>query len=121
MMAKFVEYQKLEKVEVGGLIGRWYGPVVETVYHRFSKYMEKMISISYDPLDLLNEANNVSFLEDYEFYSDMSDDIDNRLATVSEACFESSDDLMSLHKVSITRLIDFMFFALMRAREIRYV
>lgn len=116
-MTKFIDYQKLEKVEVGGLIGRWYGPVVETVYNRFSKYMEKMISISYDPLDLLNEANNVSFLKDYEFYSDMSADIDNCLATVSEACFESSDDLMSLHKVSVIRLIDFTLFALMRTRD----
>lgn len=114
-MTKFIDYQKLEKVEVGGLMGRWFSPMVETVYHRFSKFMEKMISISYDPLDLLNEVNNVSFLEDYEFYLDMSNDIDNRLATVSVACFENSDDLMSLHKVCIIRLVDF---TLMRELEI---
>lgn len=117
MMAKFIDYQKLEKVEVGGLIGRWYGPMIETVYHRFSKYMEKMISISYDPLDVLNEANNVSFTEDYEFYLNMSDDIDNRLATVSEACFENCDDLMSLHKVSFVRwLMLTLFFFYVDAR-----
>jgi hypothetical protein len=61
--------------------------------------MEKMNSISYDPLDLFNEENNKFFLEDYNFHLIMSNDIDNRLATVSKMCFEKSDDLMSIHKV----------------------
>lgn len=101
------DYQKLEKVEVGGLMGRWYSPIIESVHFRFKKYMEKMISISYDPLDLSNEANTVSFLEDYNFYLNMSVDFDHCLATIAKACFENSDDLMSLHKVSfgITALI----------------
>lgn len=103
-MINFIDYQKLEKVEVGGLMGRWYGPVIERLYFRFSKFMEKMASISYDPLDLLNNAYNASFLEDYDFYLHMSKDIDNRLTTVSKACFNNSNDLMSLHKVS------FLFF-----------
>lgn len=94
------DYQKLEKVEVGGHMGHWYSPMIEGVYVRFTKYMERMISISYDPLDLLNEVNTVSFLEDYNFYLNMSDDFDHCLATIAKACFENSEDLMSLHKVS---------------------
>lgn len=102
MLVDFIDYEKLEKVEVGGLMGRWYSPVIASVDNRFRKYMEKMSSISYDPLDLLNESYNTSFLEDYNFYLDMSKDIDNRLATVSKACFENSEDLMSLHKVNFS-------------------
>lgn len=111
MLITFIDYQKLEKVEVGGLIGCWYGPMIENVYFRFTKYMEKMVSIAYDPLDLLNDANNSAFLEDYNFYLNMSNDIDNRLATVSKACFENIDDLMSFHKVNI-RYFDFFIFFL---------
>lgn len=100
MLVDFIDYEKLEKVEVGGLIGRWYNPVIERLYIRFSKYMDKMSSISYDPLNLLNKSFNTLFLEDYNFYLNMSKDIDNRLATVSKACFENSNDLTSLHKVN---------------------
>lgn len=99
MINSSIDYQKLEKVEVGGLMGRWYNPMVEGVYHRFLKCMERMISMPYDPLDLLNEANNTLFMEDFAFYLNMSEDIDNRLATISKACFENSNDLMSIHKV----------------------
>lgn len=100
MIITLIDYQKLEKVEVGGLIGRRYSTTVEEVYHRFSKYMEKMVSISYNPLDLSNNLNNTLFLEDYNFYLNMSEDFDNCLATISKACFENSDDLTSLHKVN---------------------
>lgn len=99
MVSSLIDYQKLEKVEVGGLMGRWYSPMVEGVYYQFSKYMERMISISYDPLNILNEMSNNLFLEDYYFYLSMSEDIDNRLAFISKACFENSNDLMSIHKV----------------------
>lgn len=99
MVSSLIDYQKLEKVEVGGLMGRWYSPMVEGVYHQFSKYMERMISISYDPLNIFNEMSNNLFLEDYNYYLNMSEDIDNRLASISKACFENSSDLMSIHKV----------------------
>ncbi|VVC32244.1 Hypothetical protein CINCED_3A002285 [Cinara cedri] len=98
MIINFIDYQKIEKIEVSGLVGRWYSPIIERVYLQFTKYMEKMSSISYDPLDLLNESYNKSFLEDYNFYLNMSNDIDQSLATVSKAYFENSDDLMTLHK-----------------------
>jgi len=100
MLIGLIDYQKLEKVEVGGLVDRWYNPVVEGVYLRFSKFMERIVSITYDPLDLLNEANNTLFLEDYNFYLNMSDDFDKCLATISIACFENNDNLTSLHKVN---------------------
>lgn len=102
----FIDNQKLEKVDVGGLIGCWYSPMIEDMYLQFTKFMEKLSSIAYDPLDLLNDANNASFLEDYNYYLIMSKDIDNRLATVSKACFEDIDNLMSFHKV---KLISFNF------------
>lgn len=101
MILKFIDYQKLEKVEVGGLMGCWYGPMIENMYLRFTKYMEKMVSIAYDPLDLLSDVNNALFVEDYNFCLNMSNDIDNRLATVSKACLENVDDLMSFHKVNL--------------------
>lgn len=100
MIGDFIDYEKLEKLEVGGLMGRLYSPVIERVNIRFTKFMERMSAISYDPLDLLNESYNTLFLEDYKFYLEMSNDIDNRLSTVSKACFDNSEDLMSLHKVN---------------------
>jgi len=101
MIKKFIDYQKLEKVEVGGLIGCWYSPMIENMYLQFTKYMEKLVSIAYDPLDMLSDVNHALFAEDYNFYLNMSDDIDNRLATVSKACFENIDNSMSFHKVNL--------------------
>lgn len=117
MIISSIDYQKLEKVEVSGLMGRWYSPMVERVYHRFQKYMEKMISLSYDPLDFLNEVNNNLFLEDYKFYLNMSDDIDNRLATISKACFENCNDLMSIYKV-VFRFFFFVSFLIKKKKKI---
>jgi len=101
MIITFIDYQKLEKVEVGGLIGCWYSPMIENMCIRFTKYMEKLVSIAYDPLDMLSDTNNALFVEDYNFYLNMSDDIDNRLATVSKACFENIDNSTAFHKVNL--------------------
>lgn len=101
MISSLIDFQKLDKVEVGGLMGRWHSPVIEDIYLQLTKFMEKIISISYDPLDLTNEANNTAFLEDYQLYLDMSEDFENCLATISKASFEDNDDLMSLHKVEM--------------------
>lgn len=100
MVETFIEYQKLEKIEVDGLMGRWNSQKIEAVSNQFIRYMEIMVSISYDPLDLLNEAYNKSFLEDYEAYLKIIYDFDTRLATVSKTSFENCNNLMSLHKVN---------------------
>lgn len=105
MMASLIDFQKLEKVEVGGLMGCWHSPVIEDIYLQFSKFMEKVVSISYDPLDLMNEVNNAAFLEDYQLYLNMAEDFENCLATISKASFEDNNDLMSLHKVKIYSII----------------
>lgn len=101
MVLSFIDYQKLEKVEVGGLTGRWYSQIIDDINLRFSKFIETMSSISYDPLDLYN----TSFVEDYNTFLEMSDDFDRRLAKVSKTCFEESNNLMSLHKVNTVFII----------------
>lgn len=103
MVVTFIAYQKLEKVELDGFMGRWDSQKVESMYLQFTKYMENMVSISYDPLDLLNEVNNSAFLEDYEFYLKMANNVDMRLAAISKTCFENSYNLMTFHKVNSYR------------------
>lgn len=100
MIVTMIDYQKLEKCEVGGLEGRWHSPIIESIYAQFVKFIEKMSSISYDPLDLLNEANNTSFLEDYNFYLDILNDSDKCLSNICISYFENSVNLGSLHKVN---------------------
>jgi len=101
MIITLFDYQKLEKVELSGLEGRWYSATIENIYLRFLKFMEKMSSASYDPLDLLDETNNKSFLEDYNFYLDITNDSDNCLSNICTTYFESSFNLSSLYKVHI--------------------
>lgn len=113
MIVSLIDYQKLERVEVGGLMGRWYSPTIECIYHRFSKYMEKMVSISYDPLDFSNKINTTLFSEDYNFYLNMSEDFDNCLATISKACFENNNDLTSFHKVKLFKFNFDIFYILL--------
>lgn len=100
MLVNLVDYQKLEKIEVSGLMGRLYSPVIERLYNGISKFIERLGSIAYDPLDLFNENSNPLFLEDYNYYLIMSNDIEHRLAALSKYYFESSDNLMSLRKVN---------------------
>lgn len=100
MIITFTDYEKLEKVEVGEFMGRWDCQIIERSYTLFTKFMEKISSISYDPLDLLNELYNEAFLEDYNVFVELYEDIDHRLANVSKTCFEKSDNLMSLQKVN---------------------
>jgi len=112
MIVTFIDYQKLEKIEVGGLEGRWYSPVIENIYAQFTKFMEKMSSISYDPLDLLNEANNASFLEDYNLYLDISNNSDKCLSNICIVYFENNVGLNSLRKVYICWFNYFAIFSL---------
>lgn len=101
MLVTMIDYQQLEKIEVsGGLTGRMYSPVIERIYLRFSKFLERLNTIAYDPLDLHNDESNTLFLEDYDIYNVLSNDIDHRLAAVTQAYFDSSDNLMSMHKVN---------------------
>lgn len=101
MIETFIEYQKLEKIEVGRFMDRWSGQKIDVVFNQFTRYVENMMSISYDPLDLLNEANNKSFMDDYKLYLQIVNDFDARLAAVAKACFDNSNNLLSLHKVNI--------------------
>lgn len=100
MLINYIDYQKLEKVEMAGLMGRWYSSVIDEVSLVFSKDLEKMSSISYDPLDMLNVESNAFFLKDYEIHMTISNDIDNRLAKICKISFENSDHLMATQKVN---------------------
>lgn len=100
MIVDFIDHQKLEKVEMGGHMARWYGTIVEEMFLEFSKDLEKMSSISYDPLEMLNAESNAQFKIDYDTHMAITKNIDNRLATISKICFESSNDLMALQKVN---------------------
>lgn len=100
-MNSLVDFQKLEKVEVNGLMGRCHSIVIEDMYLQFTKFMDKVVSISYDPLDILNETSNTAFLEDYQLYLNMSEDFDNCLVTISKGSFENNENLMALQKVFI--------------------
>ncbi|VVC42906.1 Dynein heavy chain, domain-1, partial [Cinara cedri] len=108
MLLNFIDYQKLEKIEVSGLMSRMYTPMLERVFLRYSKYLELMSSIAYDPLDLFNEEPNKLFRENHNYYVNLSNDIDHRLATLAKSCYENSNDLMTLHKFLLVFGVDLL-------------
>ncbi|KAI5737346.1 hypothetical protein M8J76_012600 [Diaphorina citri] len=89
-----LEYGKLEKVEIGGLMGRILGGQVSEIYEEYVGCLNAFASISYDPSD----PDDPSFLNDYAKFSDQILDMDRRLASALSLAFDDCNDLEHIAK-----------------------
>ncbi|XP_071446269.1 dynein beta chain, ciliary-like [Hetaerina americana] len=90
-----IEFQKLEKVEIGGLRGRILGMKVADVFAEFNELLSEFANKTYDALD--PESND--FHKDYEWFQERIEDFDRRLASVFSQAYDDCHNLESIFKL----------------------
>ncbi|GAB1597648.1 hypothetical protein Ahia01_000041400 [Argonauta hians] len=89
------EFNKLEKIVVGGLEGKSFTMEIESIYVEFMDEYKVFQEKSYDTSDWKNEE----FLEDYQKFKEKVSEFDRRLATVICRGFDECTELESYFKV----------------------
>lgn len=90
-----LEFQKLEKIEIGGMKGRVLGGQIREISAEFEAYFHGFASKSYDVLDPDDDTFNVDFKE----FQENIVDLDLKLSTVLVESFDNCSTLESIFKV----------------------
>ncbi|CAH0551274.1 unnamed protein product [Brassicogethes aeneus] len=92
-----LEYMKLEKVELGGVGGRYLSQKCETVLEEFQKSYQAFSNIQYE---IMNTEEN-DFVKDVEkFFADI-EDYDNRLCAIFVAAFKDCYNLDQVFRLLV--------------------
>ncbi|KAI8438867.1 hypothetical protein MSG28_011209 [Choristoneura fumiferana] len=90
-----MEFQKLEKIEIGGMKGRVLSGQIRDISAEFDSYFHGFASKSYDVLD----PDDDKFDEDFKEFQDNIVDLDLKLSTVLVESFDSCSNLESVFKL----------------------
>ncbi|XP_045488493.1 dynein beta chain, ciliary [Pieris rapae] len=90
-----LEFQKLEKIEIGGMKGRVLGGQIRDISGEFESYFHSFASKSYDVLDPDDERFN----EDFKEFQDNIVDLDLKLSTVLVESFDNCTTLEAIFKL----------------------
>lgn len=89
-----LEFNKLEKVEIGGLRGRLLSQKCQEVFEEFKTHYSVFANIQYDIL--YPEDHEID--TDYEKFCEQCDDLDRRLAAIFEQAFDECYNLEAVFK-----------------------
>ncbi|KAK9886615.1 hypothetical protein WA026_017537 [Henosepilachna vigintioctopunctata] len=90
-----INYSKLERVEIGGLRGKYLTMKCEEIFADFGRVYSVFQNITYNALDI--EDNQIH--GDCKLFEEKCDDIDNRLASVFEQAFDDCTNLDASFKL----------------------
>lgn len=90
-----LEFQKLEKIEIGGMKGKVLSGQIREISVEFEGYFHSFASKSYDVLD----PDDDKFNEDFKEFQDNVIDLDLKLSTVLVESFDNCSTLDSIFKV----------------------
>ncbi|XP_038207715.1 dynein beta chain, ciliary [Zerene cesonia] len=90
-----LEFQKLEKIEIGGMKGRVLGGQIREISAEFESYFHSFASKSYDVLD----PDDETFNEDFKVFQDNIIDLDLKLSTVLVESFDNCSTLEAIFKL----------------------
>lgn len=90
-----LEFQKLEKIEIGGMKGKVLSGQIREISAEFEGYFHSFASKSYDVLNPDDDRFNVDFKE----FQDNIVDLDLKLSTVLVESFDNCSTLESIFKV----------------------
>ncbi|VVC95211.1 unnamed protein product, partial [Leptidea sinapis] len=90
-----IEFQKLEKIEIGGMKGRVLGGQIREISAEFESYFHSFASKSYDVLD----PDDETFNEDFKKFQDSIIDLDLKLSTVLVESFDNCSTLEAIFKL----------------------
>lgn len=91
-----LEFSKLEKIEIGGLVGRSLSTRIVAVYKEFQQLFQAFSTRATDVL----EPDDESFVQDCEKFSESIVDLDSKLAAILCQAFDDCGNLESTFKVS---------------------
>lgn len=99
-----LEFNKLEKVEIGGLRGRGLSMKCGEIFEEFNVIYNVFRNIQYDVLD----PDDKNIQADYELFTQKCLDLDRRLAAIFSQAFDDCYNLDSIFKLInvIGKLID---------------
>uniref|UniRef100_A0A4W3K7X4 Dynein axonemal heavy chain 17 n=1 Tax=Callorhinchus milii TaxID=7868 RepID=A0A4W3K7X4_CALMI len=92
---QFIEFLKLEKIEVGGIKGNLLGQMVMKIYDEFLDVLKMFADCKYNPLDPAEHL----FAEDYETFQIKIKDFDRRLGTIICLGYDECADILSTVKL----------------------
>ncbi|XP_041975803.1 dynein beta chain, ciliary [Aricia agestis] len=90
-----LEFQKLEKIEIGGMKGRVLGGQIREISTEFDSYFHSFASKSYDVLD----PDDETFNEDFKDFQENIIDLDLKLSTVLVESFDNCSTLEAIFKL----------------------
>lgn len=96
-----LEFQKLEKIEIGGMKGRVLGRQIRDISAEFEGYFHAFASKSYDVLD----PDDETFNDDFKEFQENIIDLDLKLSTVLVESFDNCSTLESIFKVTKNKLV----------------
>ncbi|KAB0805217.1 hypothetical protein PPYR_02187 [Photinus pyralis] len=94
IIATNIEFQKLEKVEIGGIKGRVLSKQCEEIFEEFTRVYVHFVQMTYDFLD---PANN-QIVADNERFMEKCQDFDSRLACIFIQVFDECYNMESIFK-----------------------
>jgi dynein heavy chain len=92
-----LEFTKLEKIEIGGLKGRFLSSRVVAVFSEFTEHLTVFGSKTYDAL----EPGDPAFELDYSDFQRKIRELDRRLASILCQAFDDCCNLESVFKVRL--------------------
>ncbi|GFO38901.1 dynein heavy chain 9, axonemal [Plakobranchus ocellatus] len=99
LMDTYVNFMKLEKVELGGIKGNMLGEQVIDIFQEFDEAFKLFTDSKYNPLD----PSDPGFLQNFHRFNRIMTDFDRRLATIVVKGYYDCTGLESIYK-----LIDMM-------------
>ncbi|KAJ8974478.1 hypothetical protein NQ317_016132 [Molorchus minor] len=89
-----IEFSKLEKVEIGGIKGRWLSQKCNEVFEDFLKTYAVFPNITYEILDLKEQR----LISDFSTFNINCEDLDRRLAAIFSQAFDECNNLEQTFK-----------------------
>lgn len=91
LFSTIIEFNRLEKIEMGGIKGKALGVHLLQVFNEFVAAIQRFKTINYDILDLQTPA----FQEDMVHFNNIIDDLDRRLSTILCQSFDNCAGIYS--------------------------
>ncbi|KAL1512674.1 hypothetical protein ABEB36_002231 [Hypothenemus hampei] len=87
-----IDFSKLEKVEIGGIKGRYLSAKCASIFDDFNKSYSSFQNIQYDILNI----NDDSLIKDFENFEEICADYDRRLAAIFTQAFDDCYNLENM-------------------------
>uniref|UniRef100_A0A3P9N0A1 Dynein heavy chain tail domain-containing protein n=1 Tax=Poecilia reticulata TaxID=8081 RepID=A0A3P9N0A1_POERE len=103
-----LEFQMMEKLELGGIRGRFYSEQVAKIHNEFTNHCQVLKYSKYNPLDLTSQPKQTAFEDDYNTFKRRIADFELRLANLLCLAFKDCAGLESALKVCFCLLFEHM-------------